>query len=107
MINSISSLEDVEIALEYLEKRFENYLLKAIPLYSTLVFDNINGLCSALSSDQPGSMVEQVKSERFTSWLLEKIDLHPEVSIGIISRHFSLVNERLLDVCCFDTLIEL
>ena len=25
----------------------------------------------------------------------------------IIARHFSLLNARLLDVCCFDTLIEL
>ena len=52
-------------------------------------------------------MVEQVKSERVTSWLLEKIYKFPSVSMGIVARHFSLVNERLLDVCCFDTLIEL
>ena len=25
----------------------------------------------------------------------------------IVARHFSLVNARLLDICCFDTLIEL
>ena len=51
MVNSISSLEDVDLALEYLEKRFQDYHKRAIPKYSTLVFDNINGLCSLLSSD--------------------------------------------------------
>ena len=52
-------------------------------------------------------MVEQVKSERVTRWLLGKIEDFPEVNMVIIARHFSLVNARLLDVCCFDTLIEL
>ena len=27
--------------------------------------------------------------------------------MAIVARHFSLVNGKLLDVCCFDTLIEL
>lgn len=52
-------------------------------------------------------MVEQVKSERATRWLLNKIEENPEVSMIIIARHFTLVNAKLLDVCCFDTLIEL
>lgn len=52
-------------------------------------------------------MTEQVKSERITSWLLRKIEENPDLTMGIVARHFSLVNERLLDVCCFDTLIEL
>ena len=53
-------------------------------------------------------MVEQVKSERVTRWLVEKIEEKPHgVIMVIVARHFSLVNARLLDVCCFDTLIEL
>ena len=74
---------------------------------SLLVFDNINGLCGSLDSDQPASMVEQVKSERITRWLLGKIEQNPDVNMMIIARHFTLVNAKLLDVCCFDTLIEL
>mmetsp|Transcript_3830 Transcript_3830/g.5119 ORF Transcript_3830/g.5119 Transcript_3830/m.5119 type:complete len:171 (+) Transcript_3830:909-1421(+) len=108
MVNSISSLEDVEAAIEYLEKRFESYVSSlALKHRSCLIFDNINGLCSKFTSEQPGSMVEQVKSERITNWLLQKVEANPETSVGIIARHFSLVNDRLLDVCCFDNLIEL
>ena len=107
MVNSIAQLDDIDVALEYLERRFEQFVKTSLPQRSILVFDNINGLCSSLDSDQPGSMVEQVKSERATRWLLNKIEDHPDVTMVLIARHFSLVNARLLDVCCFDTLIEL
>ena len=52
-------------------------------------------------------MIDHVKSERATQWLLSKIEKHPEIPMVIVARHFTLVNARLLDVCCFDTLIEL
>lgn len=73
MVNSVSSLEDVDLVLEYLEKRFEHFQSKLVPSQSVLIFDNINGLCASLDSDSPGSMVEQVKSERVTRWLLQKV----------------------------------
>lgn len=52
-------------------------------------------------------MVEQVKSERASKWLLAKLEDNPSIVMVIVARHFSLVNGKLLDVCCFDTLIEL
>ena len=106
MVNLISSLEDVELALEYLEKRFCAFQSKRLP-QGVLVFDNINGLCGSQGEESAGSMVEQVKSERVTRWLLSKVEDCQAVTMVIIARHFSLVNARLLDVCCFDTLIEL
>ena len=99
-------VHDYLIVLEYLEKRFVAFEKKGLP-QGVLVFDNINGLCASQGEDGGGSMVEQVKSERVTRWLLSKIETCPEVTMVIIARHFSLVNARLLDVCCFDTLIEL
>ncbi len=70
MVNSVSSLEDVDLVIEYLEKRFQEFVSKSVPSHSVLVFDNINGLCASMDSDQPGSMTEQVKSLRVTKWLL-------------------------------------
>lgn len=58
MVNQISTLEDIELALEYLEKRFQAFESKALPK-GVLVFDNINGLCSSQGEDSAGaSMVE-------------------------------------------------
>ena len=51
MVNSIAQLEDIDVALEYLDKRFEQFVKTALPQRSILVFDNINGLCSSLDSD--------------------------------------------------------
>ena len=52
-------------------------------------------------------MLDVVKSERITRWLLNKIEEHPDTFIVIIARHFSLVNSQLLDVGYFDNLIEM
>ena len=106
MVNLISSLEDIEMALEYLEQRYQAFQSKKLP-QGVLVFDNVNGLCASQGEDSAGaSMVEQVKSERVTRWLLNKLE-EQSFTMVIIARHFSLVNARLLDICCFDTLIEL
>ena len=71
---TISSLEDIDLALEYLEKRYQAFVNKNLPR-GILVFDNINGLCASQGEDSAGaSMVEQVKSERVTRWLLSKLE---------------------------------
>ena len=46
MVSAINSLEDIDYALEYLEKRFSHFSKRALP-GSVLVFDNINGLCGS------------------------------------------------------------
>ena len=51
MVNSISQLDDIDVALEYLEKRFEQFVKTSLPQRSILVFDNINGLCSSQDGD--------------------------------------------------------
>ena len=76
--------------------------------HKLFVLDNVNGICPNLEElTQPGSAADIVKSERIASWLVNKIAKHPGVSMVVIARHFSLVNTRLLDVGCFDNLIEL
>ena len=52
-------------------------------------------------------MLDVVKSERITRWLLNKLEQYPELFIVILARHFSLVNSQLLDVGYFDNLIEM
>lgn len=51
MVNLIGALEDVDTAIEYLERRFVQFAKDQIPGESTLIFDNINGLCAQISSD--------------------------------------------------------
>ena len=51
MVNLIGALEDVDTAIEYLERRFVQFAQDQIPGESTLIFDNINGLCAQISSD--------------------------------------------------------
>ena len=68
----------------------------------------MNGICPSLEeASQPGNTIEIVKSERISRWLADKIEQNPNVSMVAIARHFSLVNASLLDVGCFDNLIEL
>ena len=50
MVNSITALDDIDLALDYLERRFVEFVKKSLP-ESVLVFDNINGLCGSLDSD--------------------------------------------------------
>ena len=72
------------------------------------MLDNVNGICPNLEElTYPGSTADIVKSERIASWLTKKIEKHPGVSLVAVARHFSQINTRLLDVGCFDNLIEL
>ena len=41
MVNSVTSLEDIDLALEYLERRFNNFIKNRFDQRCTLVFDNI------------------------------------------------------------------
>lgn len=51
MVNSISTLDDVELALQYLAKRFDHFEKSKVDPKCVLVFDNINGLCGSLDGD--------------------------------------------------------
>ena len=58
MVNLISTLDDIDLALKYLELRYQAFKSKGLP-QGVLVFDNINGLCSSQGEDSAGaSMVE-------------------------------------------------
>ena len=46
MVNLILTLDDIDLALEYLELRYQAFKSKGLP-QGVLVFDNINGLCSS------------------------------------------------------------
>ena len=72
------------------------------------MLDNVNGMCPNLEElTQPGNTSDIVKSERIASWLCAKIENYPGVTLVAVARHFSLINSRLLDVGCFDNLIEM
>jgi len=64
--------------------------------------DSVNGICPLIDSQGIPQIAELVKSHRVTSWLLEK-----QSKIILTTRHFSLVNPRLLQLCAFDKVIEM
>ena len=91
MATLVKAVEQVDLALEYLELRFQEFMdSPVLETEKMLVFDNVNGICPSLEeTSQPGNTVEIVKSERITRWLLEKVEEHPTVFIVTIARHFS------------------
>ena len=70
-----------------------------------LVLDNIQGVCP--KAEDQGGLIEAVKSQRITGWLLDKIEqTDNNVVICGICRHFSQLNPHLLDVGALDNLVE-
>lgn len=69
----------------------------------------MNALCPSLSTDDPTStnILDHLKSLKFTT-LLTKLIEHSTISLLGIVRHFmQSVSMRLLDVGCFDTMVEM
>ena len=71
-----------------------------------MVLDNLQGICP--KSEEQAALIDTVKSERISKWLIEKVESDQEgiVMCGIC-RHFSQIHPYLLDVGILDNLIEI
>ena len=67
------------------------------------MLDSVHAVCPLIDTQSPTKLLDFVKSNRITSWLLAK----KEIVMGITTRHYSMVNPRLLQLGKFDMMIEL
>lgn len=51
-------------------------------------------------------MLDTIKSERLSQLIQQVIEENPKVSFGAVARHFSGLNQSLLDIGFFDNLLE-
>lgn len=84
--------DSVDTALEYLEMRYQHFLKSGKPVF---VMDSVHGVCPLIDSQQPANAGELVKSNRITSWLLEKNSCESH-RVCVTTRHYSMINPRLL-----------
>ena len=52
-------------------------------------------------------MLDTIKSERLSQMILQIVEDNPSVSIIAVTRHFSLLNQSLLEIGFFDNLVEM
>lgn len=73
-----------------------------------IVFDNVQAI--APKEEESIGLFNVVKSERITQWLCRLVDefacRDQSPKICLVTRHYSLINQRLLEIGYFDTLIE-
>lgn len=98
----VTSVDSIETMLEYLQLRVDRAL--ADPKERLIIFDNVQAI--APKEEDGLGVVNIVKSERATRWLCDLVE-DRKLRIGLVARHYSLVNQRLLDIGYFDTLVEL
>jgi hypothetical protein len=98
----VSSLDSIDTLLEYLQLKLARVMDDPSPS-KLIVFDNIHAI--APKEDSSIGMVNIIKSERVTQWLCMLIDDNPDVKICLVTRHFSLINQKLLEIGYFDTLV--
>ena len=98
----VSTLDSIDTLLEYLQLKLVRVMDD--PSSSKLiVFDNIHAI--APKEDSSIGMVNIIKSERVTQWLCRLIDDNPDFKLCLVTRHFSLINQKLLEIGYLDTLI--
>ena len=75
---------------------------------SLLILDNLNALCPSLASDEQSvNVLDHLKSLKFTT-LFTKLAEHSKVSMmGIVRHYMQSLSMKLLDVGCFDTMVEM
>eukprot|EP00347_Sterkiella_histriomuscorum_P013019 403366324 len=100
----ISSQEQIDIAVEYLNQKYQE-CLKMKP--SLMILDNLNALCSAISNDEQLNLIEQVKSQKVAKFLIKNVIEKEQVQILGIVRHYMSLNSKLLEVGCFDQMLEM
>jgi hypothetical protein len=75
---------------------------------SLLILDNLNALCPSLSSDEQSSILEHLKSLKFTALLTRLAEHQRGVSmLGVVRHYMQSLSMKLLDVGCFDTMVEM
>ena len=98
----VSSLDAIDTLLEYLQLKLTRVMEDPSPS-KLLVFDNIHAI--APKEDNSIGMVHIIKSERVTQWLCRLIDDCPDLKVCLVTRHFSLINQKLLEIGYFDSLV--
>jgi AAA+ superfamily predicted ATPase len=106
--SQLSSADAIDHALEYFLQHYQ-HCARLSP--SLLVLDNLNALCPSLSSDdqQSVNILDHLKSLKFTTLLTKLAENHSKgVSMmGIVRHYMQSLAMRLLDVGCFDTMVEM
>jgi hypothetical protein len=70
-----------------------------------IIFDNLEALCPNLpSSNENLNIIEFLKSSKISKFLQT---LSEEIKVVGVSRHYMNMNTKILDIGCFDTLIEM
>ena len=108
--SQLTSADAIDHALEYFLQHY-HHCARLSP--SLLVLDNLNALCPSLSSDeqQSVSILDHLKSLKFTT-LLTKLAEQQQHSkgvamMGIVRHYMQSLAMKLLDVGCFDTMVEM
>jgi AAA+ superfamily predicted ATPase len=106
--SQLSSADAIDHALEYFLQHY-HHCARLSP--SLLILDNLNALCPSLSSDdqQSVNILDHLKSLKFTT-LLTKLAENQSKGVsmmGIVRHYMQSLAMRLLDVGCFDTMVEM
>lgn len=90
----VTSLEQVDLLIEYLEKRFAWFEAHS-RLSRVFVMEDVQAVCPLIESGATANLVEFVKSNRVATWLLNKVKT-TGLTLGVTCRHYSQVNAKLL-----------
>jgi AAA+ superfamily predicted ATPase len=109
--SQLSSADAIDHALEYFLQHYQ-HCARLSP--SLLILDNLNALCPSLSSDdqQSVNILDHLKSLKFTTLLTKLAENNHSKGVvvsmmGIVRHYMQSLAMRLLDVGCFDTMVEM
>jgi SpoVK/Ycf46/Vps4 family AAA+-type ATPase len=107
--SQLSSADAIDHALEYFLQHY-HHCSNLSP--SLLVLDNLNALCPSLSSDEQQSVniLDHLKSLKFTTLLTKLAESQQSKGVammGIVRHYMQSLAMKLLDVGCFDTMVEM